>query len=69
MTLCNKSGFNIIDCAKNKHLRRIVLMGGTQEPNLLARQFYSKFGFQEYDRFYMEYNDLNNIDMMLTLNE
>ncbi len=57
----------IIDYARSKGVRRLVLMGGTQEPNILARAFYSKSGFREYGTFYTEYNCLNNIDMMLTL--
>lgn len=58
----------IINMAKNENLRRIVLMGGTQENNLLARSFYRKFAFKEYGTFYTDYNHLNNIDMMLTIN-
>jgi len=57
----------IIKIAQQANLRRIVLMGGTQEPNILARSFYSKFGFKEYGTFYTDYNQLNNIDMMLEL--
>lgn len=57
----------IILIAKESNLRSIVLMGGTQEPNVLARSFYAKFGFKEYGLFYTDYNKLNNIDMMLTL--
>ena len=58
----------IIKIAQQANLRRIILMGGTQEPNILARSFYSKFGFKEYATFYTEHNQLNNIDMMLELN-
>jgi len=58
----------IIKIAQQANLRRIVLMGGTQETNILARSFYSKFGFKEYGTFYTDYNQLNNIDMMLELN-
>lgn len=50
-----------------KGVRSLVLMGGTQEPNHLARSFYKKFGFQEYGEFYTDYNKLNNIDMRLML--
>lgn len=57
----------LINYAKSINLRSIVLMGGTQEPNLLAQGFYKNFGFKEYSRFYTDYNHLNNIDMMLTL--
>ena len=42
-------------------------MGGTQEPNLVARSFYKKFGFKEYSKFFTEHNGLENIDMMLIL--
>lgn len=57
----------LLDYAKAKNLRSIVLMGGTQEPNTLARCFYKKFGFKEYTIFYTGYNNKNNIDMMLSL--
>ncbi len=57
----------LIDYAISKNLRSIVLMGGTQEPNILARSFYKKFGFKEYDIFYSDHNGKNNIDMMLAL--
>lgn len=57
----------ILDIAKSKNLRRIVLMGGTQKSNSLAQSFYKKFGFEEFGEFYTEHNGLNNIDMMLTL--
>ncbi|MDC2888086.1 hypothetical protein [Psychrosphaera algicola] len=40
-------------------------MGGTQEPNLLARNLYKKFGFVEIGEFYTDYNRLNNVDMRL----
>ncbi|MGJ8693536.1 MAG: GNAT family N-acetyltransferase [Thalassotalea sp.] len=46
-------------------LRSLVLMGGTQAPNLLARHFYKKFNFKEFGEFYTDYNQLNNIDMRL----
>ena len=45
----------------------LVLMGGTQEPNHLARSFYKKFGFEEQGAFYTGHNGLNNIDMRLVL--
>ncbi|CAH1539724.1 GNAT family N-acetyltransferase [Vibrio owensii] len=45
----------------------LVLMGGTQEPNHLARSFYKKFGFEEQGEFYTGHNCLNNIDMRLVL--
>ncbi len=50
-----------------KGVRSLVLMGGTQEPNILARNFYKKFGFLEQGAFYTDYNGLNNIDMRLVL--
>jgi len=51
----------------NRGVRSLVLMGGTQEPNHLARSFYKKFGFQEQGEFFTDYNGLNNIDMRLML--
>lgn len=57
----------IVRVAKELKLRNIVLMGGTQETNDIARAFYKKFGFKEYATFYTSHNQLNNIDMMLTL--
>ena len=59
----------ILNDARSKKLRSIVLMGGTQELNRLARSFYKKFGFKEYSRFYTEHNGLNNIDMMITFQD
>lgn len=49
----------------NSKIRSLVLMGGTQEPNLLARNLYKKFGFVEIGEFYTDYNRLNNVDMRL----
>ena len=57
----------ILNYARDKNLRSIVLMGGTQEPNVIARHFYKKHGFKEYGEFYTEHNGLNNIDMMHSL--
>lgn len=57
----------ILDIAKERELKSLVLMGGTQAPNLLARQFYAKFGFKEYGEFFTNYNGLNNIDMKVTI--
>lgn len=57
----------ILEYAESRNLRRIILMGGTQERNSVARSFYAKSGFKEYGRFYTEHNGLNNIDMMLSL--
>lgn len=67
--LASQAMLLIIQIAQNRTLRRIVLMGGTQESNLLARSFYRKFGFKEYSTFYTDYNQLNNIDMMLTITQ
>lgn len=58
---------HLLTWAKSKKLRSIVLMGGTQEPNERARKFYNKFGFKEYSRFFTQINNVNNIDMRLTL--
>lgn len=57
----------ILEIAKERELKSLVLMGGTQAPNLLARQFYAKFGFKEYGEFFTNYNGLNNIDMKVTI--
>ncbi len=57
----------LLNYARSKNLRSIVLMGGTQEPNKVAQSFYKKFGFKEYGRFYTDHNGLNNIDMKLML--
>jgi RimJ/RimL family protein N-acetyltransferase len=46
-------------------IRSLVLMGGTQLPNLVARNFYKKFDFQELGEFYTKHNGLNNVDMRL----
>ncbi len=57
----------IVKFAKGKKLKSIVLMGGTQQKNVLARSFYKKFEFEEYGEFYTAHNGLNNIDMKLNL--
>ena len=57
----------LIDKLKELNVRSLVLLGGTQEPNYLARHFYKKFGFKEQGEFYTAYNGLNNIDMRLVL--
>lgn len=57
----------LINLLTEKGLRSLVLMGGTQEPNILARNFYKKFGFEEQGEFHTDYNGLNNIDMRLVL--
>ncbi|MFT7561706.1 MAG: GNAT superfamily N-acetyltransferase [Flavobacteriales bacterium] len=65
--IASRSMQKIIETTKRLKLRRIVLMGGTQEPNLLARAFYRKAGFKEYANFYTDHNQLNNVDMMLEI--
>lgn len=57
----------LIEELTEQGIRSLVLMGGTQEPNLTARNFYTKFGFVEQGQFYTDYNGLNNIDMRLML--
>ncbi|WP_019614835.1 GNAT family N-acetyltransferase [Psychromonas ossibalaenae] len=54
----------IIEFSSNQGLRSLVLMGGTQQSNHLARSFYKKFGFEEYGSFTTE---MVNIDMKLNL--
>ncbi|MFT6909959.1 MAG: GNAT superfamily N-acetyltransferase [Oleiphilaceae bacterium] len=61
-SLAMKALLHVLDKSKIKSL---VLMGGTQEPNVLARNFYKKFNFQELGEFYTDHNDLNNVDMRL----
>lgn len=55
----------LIKTFSSTHVRSLVLMGGTQAPNQLARTFYKKFGFEELGEFYTDYNGLNNLDMRL----
>ena len=55
----------LIKVLTEEGIRSLVLMGGTQEPNGPARNFYKKFGFEEQGEFYTDYNGLNNIDMRL----
>lgn len=57
----------LVENLAESSVRSLVLMGGTQAPNHLARSFYQKFGFEEYGEFYTDYNGLNNIDMRLVL--
>lgn len=57
----------LIENLRDQNLRSLVLMGGTQAPNLKARHFYKKLGFQELGEFFTEHNGLNNIDMRLML--
>ena len=57
----------IIDFARSRNLRSLVLMGGTQEPNILARSFYRKYGFRDYHKFFTDNNELYNFDMMLLI--
>jgi RimJ/RimL family protein N-acetyltransferase len=52
---------------KNQNIRSLVLMGGTQAPNIQARNFYKKFGFEECGEFFTENNGLNNLDMRVIL--
>jgi GNAT superfamily N-acetyltransferase len=66
--IASRSMSLIINIAREENLRRIVLMGGTQIPNTLARSFYKKFNFKEFVNFYTAHNQLDNIDMMLELN-
>ncbi|MCG6960554.1 GNAT family N-acetyltransferase [bacterium BMS3Abin03] len=54
----------LIEHAKEKQVRSIVLLGGTQETNTLARAFYKKFGFKEFGGYQTE---IYNIDMRLEL--
>jgi diamine N-acetyltransferase len=61
-SLAMNAMLQIIDRSKVKSL---VLMGGTQEPNVLARNFYKKFGFKELGEFHTDHNGLNNVDMRL----
>ena len=52
----------LIEEAMRKGARSLVLMGGTQEGNLTARNFYAKFGFKPHGGFQ---TDSWNIDMRL----
>lgn len=52
----------IIDAAKEKGVRSLVLMGGTQETNHRAIAFYEKFGFERHGGFQ---TDMYNHDMRL----
>lgn len=65
--IASKSMKYIIQYACDQKIRSIVLMGGTQEPNFLAINFYKKCGFKEYGKFYTSHNNLNNLDMKLNL--
>lgn len=58
---------NLISYLKAQGVRSLILMGGTQAPNIQARNFYKKFGFLEYGEFFTEHNGLNNFDMRLVL--
>lgn len=57
----------LIEVLRQRQVRSLVLMGGTQAPNTLARRFYKKFGFEELGGFYTEHNGLDNFDMRLIL--
>ena len=61
------SMIEIINFAKEKNVRSLVLMGGTQATNELAIKFYEKFNFKKYGTFYTTHNNLNNYDMRLLL--
>ena len=52
---------------KNKGVRSLVLMGGTQAPNRQAVDFYKKFNFTVCGEFYTDHNGLNNLDMRVLL--
>lgn len=54
----------IFDYCRKIKIRSLILMGGTQESNITAVNFYKKSGFQECGVFFTEYNTLNNIDMI-----
>lgn len=57
----------LLQALDKSKVKSLVLMGGTQELNTLARHFYKKFDFQELGEFYTEHNNLNNVDMRLML--
>ena len=52
---------------QDKGVRSLVLMGGTQAPNIQAVDFYKKFSFAECGEFYTDHNGLNNLDMRVLL--
>jgi len=57
----------LIEGLTNEGIRSLVLMGGTQLPNHVARRFYRKFGFKEQGEFHTHHNGLDNVDMRLIL--
>ena len=57
----------LLNVLKGRSIRSLVLMGGTQSPNIPARDFYKKFGFVECGQFYTEHNGLDNFDMRVML--
>ena len=54
----------LLNFAKAKQARSIVLLGGTQETNTLGISFYKKWGFKAVGGYF---TDVNNIDMRLML--
>ncbi|MBN2181790.1 MAG: GNAT family N-acetyltransferase [Sedimentisphaerales bacterium] len=56
----------LIQHAKEKRMRSIVLMGGTQETNIIAKKLYEKYGFKKYGGYQ---TDIYNIDMRLELHQ
>ncbi len=57
----------LISYCRQRGLKSLVLMGGTQASNLRAIHFYKKAGFVEIGRFYTAYNHQDNLDMRLPL--
>ncbi|MBI9066313.1 MAG: GNAT family N-acetyltransferase [Salinivirgaceae bacterium] len=51
-----------INRIKNKGIMQMVLLGGTQETNILAQNFYLKFGFKKVGGYQTE---VWNVDMVL----
>lgn len=54
----------LLDWARERHAKSLVLMGGTQETNRRAIAFYEKFGFQKHGGYHTE---MFNHDMRLVL--
>jgi GNAT superfamily N-acetyltransferase len=54
----------LLEWAKERHAKSLVLMGGTQETNGRAIAFYEKFGFQKHGGYHTE---MFNHDMRLVL--
>lgn len=55
---------SLLEHCQKKTYKSLVLLGGTQESNRRALQFYRKFGFNEHGGFHTE---VYNIDMRLLL--